>query len=179
MPFLARSTALLAAMLLLSGCSYLRSIGEDKLPPICPSLALLPDASDVTRYRGAGRDLTEIVLDARITAIPATCVRDAKNVVKTTMQVRSSVTRGPAATTRQGAVTYVISVLDGDRILDQQDYTVQANFPSNVDRLDLVSDKIDLRFPVSAEKQASSYKVLVGLRLTQQELEENRKRGPR
>jgi hypothetical protein len=179
MQSIARSTALLAALLLVSGCSYIGSIGEEKLPPICPSLGLLPDASDVTRYRGAGRDLTEIVLDARITAIPASCVRDAKNVVKTTLNVRTSVTRGPAATSRQGAVTFVVSVLDGERILDQQDYTLQANFPSNVDRLDLFSDPIVLRFPVTAQKQASAYKVLIGLRLTPEELEDNRRRGPR
>lgn len=179
MPFLARSTVLLAALISVSGCGFFSAGSEDKLPPICPSLSLLKDASDVTRYRGAGRDLTEIVLAARITAVPAQCVRDARNVVKTTMQVRTSVTRGPAATGRQGAVTYVVTVLDGENILDQQDYTVQANFPSNVDRLDLLGEPIKLLFPVSAQKQASDYKIVVGLRLTPEELAENRRREPR
>lgn len=179
MPFLARSTLLLATLLSVSGCGILGSGSDEKLRPICPSLSLLADASDVTRYRGASRDLTEIVLDARIVAVPAQCIRDSRNVVKTTMQVRTSVTRGPGATGRQAAVTYVVTVLDDDRILDQQDYTIQANFPSNVDRLDLTGEPIRLLFPVSAQKQASAYKIVVGLRLSPAELEENRRRGPR
>ena len=179
MPFLARSTLLLATLVSLSGCGIFGSGSDEKLPPVCPALSLLSDASDVTRYRGAGRDLTDIVLDARIVAVPAQCIRDSKNVVKTTMQVRTSLTRGPASPGRQGGVTYVVTVLDGERILDQQDYTIQASFPSNVDRLDLLGEPIKLLFPVSAEKQASAYKIVVGLRLTPQELEENRRRGPR
>ena len=179
MPFPARSTALLAALFALSGCGFFSSGSDNKLPPICPSLQLLGDASDVTRYRGAGRDLTEIVFDARISAVPAQCTRDSKNVVKTTLQVRTSLTRGPAATTRQAAIGYVVTVMDGEQIIDQQDYAMQAVFPSNVDRLDVTGDQIRLLFPVSAQKQASAFKIYVGLRLSPEELAENRGRGPR
>lgn len=178
MPLPARSTLLLAALFALSGCGFF-SGSEDKLPPICPGLQLLGDASDVTRYRGTGRDLTEIVFDARISAVPAQCVRDSRNVVRTTLQVRSSLTRGPAATTRQAVIGYVVTVVDGERIIDQQDYALQAVFPSNVDRLDVTSDPIRLLFPVTAQKQASAYKIYVGLRLSPEELAENRRRGPR
>lgn len=179
MPLIARPTALLAVLFALSGCGFFSSGNDDKLPSACPSLQLLGDASDVTRYRAAGRDLTEIVFDARITAVPAKCTREAKNVVKTSLQVRASLTRGPAATTRQAATGYVVTVLDGETILDQQDYVLQATFPSNVDRLDVISDPIVLLFPLSAQKQASAYRIFVALRLSPDELAENRRRGPR
>jgi hypothetical protein len=179
MPLPARSTALLAALVGLAGCGFFGSGSDDKLPPICPSLRLLPDAADVTRYRSSARDLTEIVADARISAVPAQCARDSTNVVKTTLQVRVSITRGPAATTRQAAFGYVVTVLDGEQIVDQQDYSVQATFPSNVDRLDVTGDQIRLLFPVSAQKPASAYKIYVALRLTPEELEDNRRRSPR
>lgn len=179
MPFFARFTALLAALFALSGCGFFSSGSDNNLPPVCPSLQLLSDASDVTRYRASAHDLTEIVFDARITAVPAQCTRDAKNVVKTALQVRTSLTRGPAATTRQATISYVVTVMDGDRIIDQQDYALQAAFPSNVDRLDVTGDPIELLFPVSAQKQASAYKIYVGLRLSPEELAENRRRGPR
>lgn len=162
---------------LLTGCSIFDT--TQKFPPICPSLALLDDAADITRYRGAGRDITDIELDGRITAVPAQCVRASKNVVKTTLQVKASLSRGAAATSRQASVGYLVTVTEGDKILDQQDYTLASTFPPNVERLDLTGPDIDLLFPVNAQKSAAAYKIYVSLRLTPEELATNRKRGPR
>jgi hypothetical protein len=95
------------------------------------------------------------------------------------VQVKASVTRGPAASGRQANLGYVITVVEGAQIIDQQDYAIATAFPPNVDRIDISGPPITLLFPVSAQKQASAYKIYVGLRLTPDELAENRKRGPR
>ncbi len=171
-----RSAALLATLASLAGCGL---GSEEKFPPVCPSLALLDDAADLTRYRGESRDITDLMLDARITAVPAQCTRSVKNVVKTTLQVKASLSRGAAATSRQASVGYVLTVMDGERIVDQQDYQFATTFPSNVDRVDISSNEVDFQFPVSAQKSAAAYKIYVGFRLTPQELAINRQRGLR
>ena len=167
----------LAMLLTLSGCGIFDT--APKFPPICPTLGLLDDAADLTRFNGSGRDITDIVLDGRITAVPAKCVRGAKNQVKTTLQVKLSVARGTAATSRQATIGYVVTVLDGETIIDQQDYAITGSFPPNVERLDLSGPEITLLFPVTATKTAAAYKIFISLRLTPDELATNRKRGQR
>ena len=168
---------LLAALLSLSGCGLLDT--TQKFPPICPSLSLLDDASDVTRFRGDGRDITDIVYDGRITAVPAQCTRVSPTIIKTTLQVKASLTRGAAATGRTASIGYLVTVTEDAKILDQQDYTLAAAFAPNVDRVDLTGQEITLLFPVSAQKTAAAYKVFISFRLTPDELAANRKRGPR
>lgn len=171
-----RPAFLLLGLAGLSGCGF---GSQEKFPPACPSLALLDDAADVTRYRGTGHDVTDVVLDGRITAVPADCRRDGTGFVKTTLRVRADLMRGNASTTRSASVGYLVSVTDGDRIVDQQDYTLNAAFASNVERVAVSGDDIELRFPVTRTKNASAYKIYVGFRLTPEELDINRKRGPR
>jgi hypothetical protein len=63
MPRLAFPVALLATALL-SGCG--NSGSELKFAPACPQLSLLAEGAELTRFAGAGRDVTDRVLEARI-----------------------------------------------------------------------------------------------------------------
>ena len=69
-----------------------------------------------------------------------------------------------------------MAVLDGDRILDKQIFTLTAEFPSNADRLRLQGDEVELRLPVTRARSAAVYRVQVGFQLTATELELNRTR---
>jgi hypothetical protein len=144
-------------------------------------LALLTDASDLTRYRaGGGSDLTDLVLDARITAVPAKCqIADVPNKVKSTIQVAFDVSRGPAAEGRVVHLTYFVAVTEGDKVLDEADYPLDAEFPANNDHVSAVGPEIDMLMPVTAKKSAAAYKIFVGFRLSPQELAFNRRRGVR
>jgi hypothetical protein len=159
------------ATALLGGCGP----KADEFAPQCPDLKLLSDAADLTRFRPGGRDMTDMVVGARITAVPASCRNGDKGTVAATLQVSMSVARGPAMTGRSAQVPFFISVLDGDRIVAERDYVATATFPSNVDRVDITSDSIDLSFPVSATKAATAYTIYVAFRLTPEELAYNRR----
>ena len=167
-----RPALLLVLLAALSGCT--EPTDEEKFTPACPRLALLADAGDVVRYKGDGRDVTDLVLDGRIVAVPAECKHGDRGFVTTNMKVRATLTRGPAATSRDAALTYFVTVTEGDKILDQQDYPISASFPPNVDRVALEGQEITLNFPVSAKKKANAYQVYVGFRLTPEELAYNR-----
>jgi hypothetical protein len=167
---------LLASLAALAGCA---NFGKKEPPAACPSVALLGDAADVTRYKGTGRDITDLLVDGRITSVPAQCRYGDKGSVYADLAVRATIARGPTTNLQQISVPIVVSVLDGDTILDQQDFAITATFPSNVDSVAASSNAIRLRLPNTAQKSAATYKIFVGFRLTPDELALNRKRGPR
>ncbi len=163
-----------ALLLALSGCAA----SGPQFPPACPSLALLRDAADLTRYAGSGRDLRDLSLQAKITAVPATCTWAANRTqVRATLQVTFDMTRGPAATSRRAAVPYFVAVTEGDRVLDEQDYTLAAAFPPNDDHALFSGDKVDMLLPITPTKSAAAYQIYVGFRLSPQDLSTNRQRG--
>ena len=170
-PPLLLSVMLGAAMV--AGCD-----SAEQFPPICPSLALLKDAADLQRFAGSGRDISELVVQARLTAVPATCTRADPTHVQARLQVAMDVTRGPAA--RGGAleIPYFVGVTEGDKVLDEQDYRMAANFPPNIDQVQATGDSIDLLLPITRQKTAAAYQIFVGFRLTPDELAANRARTP-
>lgn len=163
-------------MLSLAACG---DTTDDKFAPACPGAAIVRDAADLSRFRGAGRDLTDTVLEGRITGINGKCARDGGGIVVTTVNVGIDLTRGPAASGRQAELAYFVAVLDGDRILDKQVFPLRAEFPNNADRLRLVGDDVELRLPATTTKTAAAFRIQVGFQLTPAELELNRRRGLR
>ncbi len=166
--------SILLVPVLLAGCS-----SRDDLPTNCPSVGLLPDAADLGRYRSTGRDLTDLELSARIVAVPALCSKGPDGAVKTTLRVAAILERGPAATGRAAEVDAIVSVVDGTTLLDQQDYVMSGAFPANLDRVTLTTDEIMLVVPNTRANPASRKRVLIGFRLTPDELAFNRKHGVR
>lgn len=158
--------------LLLGACGD-GTIGE-KFPPPCPTAGLVRDTADLTRYRGAGRDITDQVLTARLTGLAGSCRRDGSDTVVTTVRPGIDLVRGPAATSRTVDVAYFVAVLDGEKILDKQVFTLAAEFPSNTDRLRLTGDEVELRLPVTQKRSAAVYRIQVGFQLTAAELQLNR-----
>lgn len=173
MPALSRfGLAAAAACLALAGCG---GSGSD-FAPACPRPAILRDANDLLRYRGNGRDLTDSVLEGRITGISGSCKRDGSKTVAATVSVGMELTRGPAAASGIANVAYFVAVSEGDRVLDKQVYTLRAEFPENTDRLRLTGDSVDLALPVTDKKSADAYQITVGFQLTPAELQANRQR---
>jgi hypothetical protein len=158
---------------LLSGCT-----APDEFAPACPALALLNDGADLTRFRpGNGRDVTDLVLDARLTEVPASCHSDGPRKVAATLHVTADLHRGPAATTRDVAVPYFVSIVSNGTIIQEADYTLRSSFPPNIDRIRVNGDDIDMVFPVTSERSAAAYKIYVSFRLTPEELAYNRGRA--
>lgn len=164
-------TLLAAAAGSLAACN-----SSEGFAPVCPQLALLRDGGDLTRFAGNGRDITDLVLDAHLTAVPANCkyLDRSSTKVQATLSVMMSLGRGPAMRGRAIDVPYFIAVTESDRVLDRQGYALRAEFPANADRITARSDPVTLDFPVSREKSAAAYQIWVSFQLTPEELAYNR-----
>ncbi len=170
------AAAVLAAGAGLAGCA---NTNGQKFAPACPQTGILRDGSDLTRFRSTGTDLTDMVIDGRITGLSGKCALDDPTHLRTSISVAMDLTRGPAALGRQADVTYFISVSKGQAILDKADYTFTVNFPRNGDRQGLRGEQIDLVLPIDAKTTGADYRILVGFQLTPEQLAFNRRRGPR
>ena len=172
---LAGGALLLGLGATLSGC------GPDlpKFAPACPNTGIVLDAADVTRFKSTGTDLTDMVLDGRITGVSGKCSLDDLAHLRTTISVAMDLTRGPGTKSRRADVPYFVSVSRGDTILSKQVYVIPAEFDANADRLRLMGNQIDVILPVSDTLKGSDYRLQVGFQLTPEELAFNRRRGPR
>lgn len=174
---------LLPAMLVACGEGGLRGGGTGEAPvtaarPDCPPAGAVAELADLRRYRTPdSQDLTDLVVAARITRLSGACTyADRRRAVRVTLTVGMEATRGPAAAERTIRLPYFVAVADAaDRILDKAVYTVAAEFPPNRSRVRLAGEEVTLVLPVSAERPAGSYTVLVGFQLTPEELALNRR----
>ncbi len=175
--FIRRAAASLPVVAALASCTA--TDPSDKFAPACPKTAILADAATLTQFRTGGRDLTDMVIDGRITGLSGKCALDDHEHLRTTISVGMDLTRGPAAPGRVIDVDYFVAVSDGDTILTKQVYTLHVSFARNSDRERLTGDEVDLVLPVTKAKSGAAYSVLVGFQLTPDQLAFNRQRAAR
>ena len=153
---------------------------SDRFPPACPHAGILADAADLTRYRAGagGHDLTDMVLDGRITGVSGVCSRNGRDT-DVTVAVSMQLARGPAAGARATEVPFFVAVSRNGEVLDKQIYRVVPGFASNADRTRLTTDPVTLTLPTRPSQPGSSFDVVVGFQLTPDQVAFNRRRGPR
>ncbi|MFQ3623931.1 MAG: hypothetical protein SNJ73_10335 [Acetobacteraceae bacterium] len=183
-----RPTALALAALALAGCGEggLRGGGTVAAAPVapvraeCPEVGGIAEAADLRRYRSdTGQDLTDLVLEARLTGVSGRCEymdRRRRDRVRVTLTLALEVTRGPAAQGRTLTVPYFVAVADSEaRIPSKQVFEIPVEFPANRTRLRVSGEEVTVDLPLGAGRQASDYTVLVGFQLNEQELALNRR----
>jgi hypothetical protein len=163
-----------ALLLALSGCGP----GRNEFAPACPVARLVPALADLTRYAattGGGRDITDLLLQARVVKVDGSCkASDDTGTLATTVQISVSVQRGPAMAGREADVPVFVAVAEGETVRDKQVFPVHVVFPPNVDRLMITSPPIDMGLPVSQTVNGAAYRIISGFQLSPDELAANR-----
>jgi hypothetical protein len=148
-------------------------------PPVCPKAAAVPEAADLTRFTAGGTDLTDMVIEARITGLKGKCSRDQDGRLKVEVTVAMLLARGPAARARSDAVDYFVAVTEGGRILVKDKLQLAVEFPPNVDRVALDGAPLVLSLPTTKTKTGEAFSILAGFQLTPAQLAFNREHGAR
>ncbi len=163
------------AMLLVAGCS----VFQKGVPPPCPRVSVLSDASKLVRYReGPGRDITDVLFEAGISDFVGSCVyRDNNTRVTIELSVMFDLRRGPANRDRQAGFEYFVAIPkfhpapEGKRRLP-----IRVDFPGNRTR-SRVTDVLEVEIPIAKGSSGTDYPVFIGFQLSASELRENRARS--
>jgi hypothetical protein len=168
--------SLFALALLVSGCA---GKADDVGAPPCPKVAALADAAHMTVFRsGAGRDLTDISYEADIGRIGGECIYNRrKTSVTVDMKLVITAKRGPADQKRFADLAYFVAIVDAQaNVLARQEFQSQVTFPEDQDQVATL-EELQQIIPLKKDQPGSDYDVLVGFRLSRDQVERNRGRG--
>lgn len=173
-----RSLAALGLALALGGCGYLGLTEKPNPRSICPQGLILADAGEVTIFReGTGRDITDVLTQARIADVAVNCKPERRQVT-VDLQVAIAAERGAANRTGRQDVDYFVAVVDPQgQVLSRQSFRMSFAWPENRMRVGAV-DELEPRIPISAPEKAPEYQIWVGLQLTEEQLAWNRRNKP-
>lgn len=169
----ARAWATLAALSLSLAAASCSMFDNTPQHP-CPQVGVPREAAMLTRFRpGQGRDLTDVIFEARVQDVKIACTYDSEGAnINLTVMLR--VDRGPAAQERSATVPYFVAIADPQqRVLAKRVFTKALAFPPNINRVSDSDDSEEV-IPLPRGKSAQRYAVVVGMQLTPEELEYNR-----
>ena len=152
---------------------------DDAGAPPCPKVGVLADAARVTVYRdGPGRDLTDIKYEAQLGRIAGECIYRKRNTqVTVDMKLQINAKRGPADRDRIADVGYFVAILDGQsNVLARQEFRSQIEFPQDQAQVATL-EELEQVIPLKKDQPGSDFDVLVGFKLTPEQLERNRRSG--
>jgi hypothetical protein len=141
--------------------------------PACPEGSILAELATVTRFQGAGRDLTDVVNQGEIADLLIQCKYDRRGVT-IDLQLAVAAMRGPADRARRVEFDYFVAITDPQkRIIAKEPFHISFDFADNRTRVVQV-EEIEPRIPLADLKQATAYEILIGFQLTPDEIAWNR-----
>ncbi|MBM3570326.1 MAG: hypothetical protein FJX46_16405 [Alphaproteobacteria bacterium] len=147
-------------------------------PKPCPRLAILGVAADETRFRDAGRDLTDIAFEIEVAGVNLICTHTEAGWLVNELTIGFKVERGPAGEGSPG-IEYFVALIarDDQRVLDKKVFAVTLIVPEGQRRTQ-VFDEVLQEVKLPAGREGKDYTVFVGLQLSPDALAHNRrKRG--
>lgn len=167
--------AVSALGLLATACSWF----EKDIVYKCPSVFILDDAKDLTKFKpGPGRDITDILFEAQIVNFVGDCDYD-EGEAEIELSVQISVERGPANKGRQVAFDYFAAIPKfSGQAQGKSIFRVTGEFEGNRTRM-LYQDDLTMTIPVKAPTDGAALEIVLGFQLTPEELKFNRSRKQR
>jgi hypothetical protein len=135
----------------------------------CPRVAVLNELSELVRFRpGAGRDLTDVELEAKFSGLSYGCRYDRESV-NVQVEVEIETTRGPAMAQAKDGFQYFAAITNpaGD-IVAKETFSTEVEFKGNNTRL-VFSDELTQRIPLLDRTTGPNWSVLLGLQLTDEQ----------
>jgi len=173
-------TALAAPLvlaLMLVGCGG-KSKEEAAVGTYCPNPFVVQDAQSLTRFKpGPGRDPRDIAFQATLAGTSVVC-EIGRGKLDVNLKIRVTVDAGPAVGGGTTSVPYFVRLLSGADVAEGQDFSATFKLSSANPRGASI-EEISLSLPYSRPSDLGAYRVAVGLKPTQEELEYNRRAAQR
>jgi hypothetical protein len=158
------------SLALLAACT---SRDKDKAPD-CPSALIAPSLDSYTVPRPCATNPQDIQFGVKLESARASCHSE-KGGVRVDTAIGFLVIRTDPQF-RNGDFTYFVAISDrAQNILAKENFALRVDFAQKQDRI-RVTDTITEHLPLKDPATAGSYVVVVGLQLSQQQLDTNRER---
>lgn len=152
--------------------------------PACPNIVIVKDTAEMTAFRpGPGRDLTDVVLDARIVRFDGECETDLESgglgQVEVDLQLFFEAIRGPANKTREGKFSYYVAIGDRNgKILTKKVFSTEFEFENNRNRIG-AAEELTQQIPLRSGEFGDDFDIFVGFQLSPEQLDYNRAKRAR
>ena len=162
-------------MLALAACAA----EESATAPACPTVVIVKDTADLTTFRpGPGRDLTDVVIDARLARFDGSCETDLDDdrsgQVNVDLQLIFEVERGPANADDRGEFSYYVAVAERDgAILAKKVFETGFEFDDNRRRIGGI-EELTQEIPLRPGELGEDFEIFVGFQLDREQLQYNR-----
>ena len=138
----------------------------------------MEQAKKITYFAaGSGRDLTDISYDVDIVDVTYECSSDIDNditIIDLEIDILFEIKRGPSFKGKKFSVPYFsVVTFSNEKILAKENFVVDGEFTSNQRNIFLI-EEISQKIPINANSAVASYRSLVGLQLSRNQLEEKR-----
>lgn len=169
--------ALALASLALAGCGS--SARDRQAASYCPPPLTVQGAQSLTRFKdGPGRDPRDVVFEASLTGAGTKC-QLGRNRLDVDVVMRIAVNAGPSVGTGVTRVPFFVRVIDANGTVVQgsdqlADYKLSPASPRGVSQ-----EEMAVTLPFSSLSDLGGYRIAVGLKPSQQELDYNRRSGAR
>ena len=168
--------AALALALSLGACGWFGggSKSDDSSSVYCPAPLTVADAQRLTRFKdGPGRDPRDIAFEASLIASGTTCELNRSDLA-VTLLMRISVNAGPSVGASATQVPYFVRVINGSGgVLQGQEFTADFRLTAANPR-GTSQEELTLRLPYNQIGDLAGYRIAIGLKPTQEELNYNR-----
>lgn len=175
--FILAATALAAAAVV-AGCTSNTSTAA----PMCPEILIPADTAKLTRFKpGPGRDIIDVLHEEQVTGFAHRCTYDTDKTGAGEVAVEVAPAfeshLGPTNGTRVAEFQYFVAIADKDKnIRDKARFPVSITFPANMSRVRWQREEpILMRIPLQPGESGTDYKVFLGLQLTPEELDHQRR----
>ena len=167
---------LLLAVPALGGCDSLfgKKLNGQGLDLACPKVGILRDANQVALFRPGGKNAADVQARAQIVDYAGNCTYDETGVTVDVSLVLVA-ERGPAMIGSSLPLSYFAAIVTPEGAIGtRQPFDTTIDFTGNTPRAGSRED-LQPHIPLAKGVDARGYQVLVGFRLTQAQLDANRK----
>jgi hypothetical protein len=161
----------LGLALLLAACAG----QEETSQYFCPEAVRVQDAAQLVRFSGSGRDLTDVLFEARLQEVALACsYDDDENTIDGALRIALFAARGPADSERQASFRYFVAIAtESRRVIAREEFQVTIPFEGNRTQINAI-EELAPRIPLQPGESGGEYTLFVGLVLSTDELEYNR-----
>ena len=165
-----------ALALLVAACG---SSEDDAANIYCPAPFTVQDAGRLTHFKdGAGRDPRDVEYEAALNGVGTKCTLR-RNQMEVTLVMRVLVNAGPSLVPGPVRVPYFVRVLGASgQVAQGQDFTADFKLSGSNPR-GQSQEELTLTLPFTKVSEVAAYRIAVGIKPTQEELEYNRRQGQR